>query len=151
MAKSPDCWQDVAAFDFTKYKQDDLRQANLDFSEFLKEGLLLCTEDTMPDSKTRVQLADKFTEDYYSHFGEHMHSVNLYYLSNLCMLDFIKSRSRSKVVNQENSFLSPRQLVARQKRERSLEIEAIDYHHTKRLFPELLPQQRNTQPININE
>ena len=151
MAKSVDNWQEVSEFDFTKYSQDDLRKANLDFSEFLQGGLLLCTAATMPSTETRVHLAEKFTEDYFSHFGEHLHSVNLYYLANFCMLDFINDRSRSKTLKQKNGFLTPRQLKLRQQRERAYKLETMDYHRTKSLFPDLLPQQRNTQPININE
>lgn len=151
MRQRPAKWQDVAEFDFTRYAQDDLRQANFDFLDFLQSGLLRCTTATMPDTETRVQLAEKFTEDYFIHFGEHMHSVNLYYLSNLCMLDFIKQRSYNKTAKQENGFLSPRQLRHHQKRERSYTADLMDYHNTKQLFPELLPQQRNTQTVNINE
>lgn len=144
-------WQSVSEFDFTEYDKEDVRQCNDDFKAFISSGLLRCTIETMPDEPTRLALVEKFTEDYFNHFGEHMNSVNLYYLSNLCMLDFIKNKSYNKTTMQENGFLSPRQLYVRSKRELSRDTKALDYHSTRRIHKRIIAKSRNTKPININD
>lgn len=143
-------WHEVAEFDFTVYSVEDWRKCNEDFSQFLVDGLLRLPPDVMPDNAERVTLAERFTECAFAHFGRHLDKRNLYFLSNLCLLDFINMPKRNKTMNEKDGFLTPRQLYERSMRERSLSGEALDFHFTKRLFPDLLPQQRNTQPININ-
>lgn len=144
-------WRTVSEFDFTKYDSNDTRRCNDDFAAFITSGLLRCTESTMPDTETRVALAEKFTEEFFSRFGQHMDSVNLYHLSNLCMLDFIKDMQYNKTAKQENGFLSPRQLYTRSKRELSRDTKVIDYHSTRRVHKRIIAKQRNTKPININD
>lgn len=143
-------WHEVAEFDFTAYAVEDWRKCNEDFSQFLVDGLLRLPPEIMPDNETRVALAEDFTERAFAHFGRHLDKRSLYFLTNLCLLDFINMPKKNKTMNEKDGFLTPRQLAERQRRERSLSDGALDFYFTKRLFPDLLPQQRNTQPININ-
>lgn len=149
--KSSRNWREVSEFDFTVYHKEDVRKCNEDFKEFLLDGLLRCSLETMPDSETRVALTEKFTEDYFAHFGQHMHSVNLYYLSNFCMLDFIKNKSYNKTATQENGFLSPRQLYGRCAKEPALTTVALDYHSNRSVHSHIISKKRNTKPRNINK
>lgn len=121
-------------FDFTVYSQDDLRQANLDFSEYLKDVTLKIPASILPCTEERVRQVEEVTETFYEHFGEHLNTVNLYYLSNYLLQDFIQERSRVKVVQQENGFLTPRQLATRQRRELAYPVEAMDVVRVNNLF-----------------
>lgn len=144
-------WQTLADVDFTVYAVNQRREVNLAFSEFMKAKVLKIPLPELVSNEERVRQVEQVTEAFYSHFGQHMHSTNLYFLSNYLMQDFIKLPKKRKTMNEENGFLTPAQLAERQRREVSMQPTGLNYHRTKRLFPELLPRQRNTQPININE
>lgn len=134
-------------FDFSCYSQDDLRQANLDFSEFLKDVILKIPADILPSTEERVQQVEEVTEAFYAHFGEHLNTVNLYYLSNYLLQDFIQQKSRSKVTKQENGFLTPRQLASRQRRELAYPVETMDIYRVNSLFSIARPK----RTVNIDD
>lgn len=143
-------WHDVAEFDFTAYAVEEWRKCNEDFSQFLVDGLLRLPPEIMPDNETRVALAEDFTERAFSHFGRHLDKRSLYFLSNLCLLDFINMPKKNKTMNEKDGFFTPRQLAERQRREISLQNSKLNYLHAKRLHPDLFPQKRCTVNTDID-
>lgn len=103
-------------FDFTAYSLDDRTKACLDFSDYVKSKLLKTRLADLPPIEERNAIVTEYTESYYNHFGETMHTVCLYYLSNYLLLDFIKDPRVFKSKD-EGSFLSPRQLATRAEKE----------------------------------
>lgn len=144
-------WRKLSDVDFTVYAVDQRREANFAFSAFIQKFIAQIPTNKVPPTEERLREVETVTENFYNHFGQHMRTTNLYFLSNYLMLDFIKMVKRNKTMNEEHGFLTPRQLAERQHREISYLPAAMDSQRTKRLFPDLLPQKRNTQPININE
>lgn len=132
-------------FDFSSYRQDEIRQANLDFSEYMKEEVMKLSVGQLPCTQERLEAVEEVTERFFEYFGEHMNTVCLYYLSNYLMQDFIKAPSRSKTMDQENGFLSPRQLVKRKTKEISMREELIDVVRVDNLFNIAKPTRRVNQ------
>jgi len=134
-------------FDFTGYSHDELRQANLDFSAYMKDVVLKISLTDLPPAEVRVQQVEDVTEAYYTHFGEHMNSVCLYYLSNYLLQDFIKQPKRNKTMNEEDGFFTPQQLAERQRRELSYPVEVLDAIRVNSLFSIARPK----RTVNIDD
>lgn len=145
-----DKWQTLDDVDFTVYDATQRREVNLEFSAFLKAKVLKIPLSELVATEERVRQVEQVTEAFYSHFGQHMNSTNLYFLSNYLMQDFIKMPKRNKTMNEENGFFTPQQLAERQRREVSMQSKGLSYHRTKRLFPDLMPQQRCTVNTDID-
>lgn len=143
-------WRKLSDVDFTVYAVDQRREANFAFNAFIQKFIIQIPTNKVPPTEERLREVEQVTEDFYSHFGQNMHSSNLYFLANYCMLDFIKMPKKNKTMNDEHGFLTPRQLVERQRRELSALPAELNYNRTKRLFPELLPQQRCTVNVDID-
>lgn len=120
--------------DFTVYDATQRREVNLEFSAFLKAKVLKIPLSELVSNEERVRQVEQVTEAFYSHFGQHMNSTNLYFLSNCLMQD----------------FFTPQQLAERQRREVSMQSKGLSYHRTRRLFPDLMPQQRCTVNTDID-
>lgn len=101
-------------FDFTIYQQEERTAACLAFSEYVKSKLLSKSVQELPPIEQRNAEVTHYTECFFQHFGENMHTVCLYYLSNYLLLDYIKDRNVYKA-RDEGSFLSPNQLTKRSK------------------------------------
>lgn len=121
-------------FDFSAYQPDEVHQANMDFSAYFQKEIATIGESKLPASAVRVQQVEELTEAFYSHFGEHMNTVCLYYLSNYILQDFIKNKLYNKTTTQENGFLSPRQLYTRNKTELAYPVEILDVCRVNSLF-----------------
>lgn len=134
-------------FDFTVYSQDDLRQANLDFSEYLQSVVLKIPVAELLPAEVRVQQVEDVTEAYYAHFGEHMNTVCLYYLSNYLLQDFINMPKKNKTMNEADGFFTPRQLAERQRREVSFPVEVIDVFRVNSLFSIARPK----RTVNLDD
>lgn len=134
-------------FDFTWYSHDELRQANLDFSTYMKDVVLKISLTDLPPAEVRVQQVEDVTEAYYAHFGEHMNSVCLYYLSNYLLQDFIKKPKRNKTMNEEDGFFTPQQLAERQRRELSYPVEVLDAIRVNSLFSIARPK----RTVNLDD
>lgn len=134
-------------FDFTGYSHDELRQANLDFSAYMKDAVLKISLTDLPPAEVRVQQVEDVTEAYYAHFGEHMNSVCLYYLSNYLLQDFIKKPKRNKTMNEEDGFFTPQQLAERQRRELSYPVEVLDAIRVNSLFSIARPK----RTVNLDD
>lgn len=134
-------------FDFTGYSHDELRQANLDFSAYMKDVVLKISLTDLPPTEVRVQQVEDVTEAYYAHFDEHMNSVCLYYLSNYLLQDFIKKPKRNKTMNEEDGFFTPQQLAERQRRELSYPVEVLDAIRVNSLFSIARPK----RTVNLDD
>lgn len=134
-------------FDFSCYSQDDLRQANLDFCEYMKDVALKVPLSVLPETEVRVQQVEAVTEDFYAHFGEHMNTVCLYYLSNYLLQDFIKKPKRNKTMNEADGFFTPQQLAERQRRELSYPVEVLDAIRINSLFQITRPK----RTVNLDD
>lgn len=134
-------------FDFSVYSPEEIHQANLDFSAFFQKEIATISEKNLPSSCIRVQQVEELTESFYEHFGEHMNTVCLYYLSNYILQDFIKNKLYNKTAKQENGFLSPRQLYTRNKTEISYPVEVIDGCRVNSLFNIARPK----RTVNIDD
>lgn len=145
-----DKWKTLDDVDFTVYAVTQRREVNYAFAEFMKKKILKISVDNLLPKEERVRQVERVTEDFYSRFGQHMHTTSLYFLSNYLMQDFIKMPKRNKTMNEEDGFLTPQQLADRQRRELSALPAELNYNRTKRLFPELLPQQRCTVNVDID-
>ncbi len=121
-------------FDFTGYSQEEIKTANLEFSEFIQSNALKLKVENLPDIETRIYEVETVTENFFNHFGQHMNTVCLYYLSNYLLQDFIKEPSRTKTLQQDNGFLSPRQLAHRKSKEIPLGQEVIDGIRAETIF-----------------
>lgn len=145
-----DKWKTLDDVDFTVYDATQRREVNYAFAEFMKKRILKIPLSELVSNEERVRQVEQVTEAFYAHFGQHMNSTNLYFLSNYLMQDFIKMPKRNKTMNEENGFFTPQQLAERQRREVSLQPRALNYHRTRRLFPDLMPQQRCTVNTDID-
>lgn len=143
-------WRKLSDVDFTVYAVDQRREANFAFNAFIQKFIIQIPTNKVPPTEERLRQVETVTENFYNRFGQHMHTTNLYFLSNYLMLDFIKMVKRNKTMNEEHGFLTPRQLAERQHRELSALPAELNYNRTKRLFPELLPQQRCTENVDID-
>ena len=121
-------------FDFTVYCQEDVVQANMDFSAHLQSSVLKLPPEQLPSTEERVRQVEEVTEAFYEYFGEHMNTVCLYYLSNYLLQDFINMAKRNKTMNEADGFITPRQLAERQRRELSYPVEVMDVVRANHLF-----------------
>lgn len=145
-----DKWKTLDDVDFTVYAVTQRREVNYAFAEFMKKKILKISVDELVSKEERVRQVEDVTEDFYNHFGQHMHTTNLYFLSNYLLQDFINMAKRNKTMNEADGFFTPRQLAERQRREISALPAELNFNRTKRLFPELLPQQRCTENVDID-
>lgn len=118
-------------FDCSCYVVEAEVQANLDLKCFLKDTLLKIDLDSLPDTPTRVQQVDSITEEFYQYFGSYPSSVNLYYLSNYLLQDYLKSPNKKK--SDPDAILSRRQQRARYSKEFSSTSALIDVIHTNKV------------------
>lgn len=145
-----DKWQTLDDVDFTVYDATQRREVNYAFAEFMKKRILKISVAELVSKEERVRQVEQVTEEFYNHFGQHMHTSNLYFLSNYLLQDFINMPKKNKTMNEEDGFFTPRQLAERQRREISSLPAKLNFNRTRRLFPELLPQQRCTETVDID-
>lgn len=138
-------WKEFTAgskgFDWNCYKVTEKEKANYDFSDWINATILRLRKIDLPTEVELVRWVDEVAENHFQHFGEYPHSVNLYYLSNVCLLHYIKDVSRTKVF-QENGFQTPRQIKGRFRKEFSTTTDKLDFYSNKKEHK--IPKQRNT-------
>jgi hypothetical protein len=120
------CWKD--------FEQEEISDANMEFSFFLKHVVLTMTYKELPEPEELVQWVDEMVETHFQHFnGALPHGANRYFLSNVCLLHNIKDPRVFKIQD-DGSFLSPRQLATRKEREFPWTEDAIANVTNERFF-----------------
>lgn len=80
-----------------------------------------------PEMPERFQIIEVTNEEFRTLTGENLPSFMLSKLSDWILLEVLNDRDVDKVSNNDFAVLSPRQLRRRDKREKSVEGEVMDY------------------------
>jgi hypothetical protein len=75
----------------------------------------------------RSKLCDEIIEDFYNQSGKMPSSFQLERMANVILIQDIKDRTPDKMSMTEYAFLSPRQEKTRKKREKSLEVDTLNF------------------------
>lgn len=131
------------------FTPDELEIANEEFTHWLKKGVLLLIVSTDPEqnelpSQQEINaFVERTTEEYFSVFGSHMKSVNLYYLSNYLLRSYLGSDRKKKT--DKCQILSRSQQRTRYSKEFSLDKNKMDAYHATYIHN--IAKRKNTMEI----
>ena len=94
------------------------------------ESLLNIPFEYIPPVEERNEIVELITEEYFSLFNEFPSSSVLSRLGDFLLLDYIKSRTKSKY--DEDIFQTQKQLKRRYARETMMEAEKMDFFNCKK-------------------
>ena len=94
------------------------------------ESLLNIPFEYIPPVEERNEIVELITEEYFSLFNEFPSSSVLSRLGDFLLLDYIKSRTKSKY--DEDIFQTQKQLKRRYSRESMMEAEKMDFFNCKK-------------------
>ena len=94
------------------------------------ESLLAIPFEYIPPVEERNGIVELITEEYFSLFNEFPSSSVLSRLGDFLLLDYIKSRTKSKY--DEDIFQTQKQLKRRYSRESMMEAEKLDFFNCKK-------------------
>ena len=112
-----------------------LEWSSLDFKDYqykidcLADSLLKIPFEMIPTQSDRNFIVEYITEEHFRHFGSHPKRDVLNKLGDFILLDYIKSRNKSKF--DQNTFHTQKQLKRRMSKEFSTESDTMDFLHSK--------------------